>query len=97
MRMFNADGTEGEMCGNGIRCLAKYAYDHGLSRANPLRVETAAGIKTITLVLGPDGKVAAATVDMGEPILDPAGDPGGRGRGRGGERAHLGGRRDATG
>ena len=71
MRMFNADGSEGRMCGNGIRCLAKYACDHGLSDANPMRVETAAGIKAIDLQLGPDGKVRTATVDMGEPMLDP--------------------------
>jgi len=71
MRMFNADGSEGEMCGNGIRCVAKYAYDHGRSVANPMRVETLAGVKTVDLVLGEDGKVSAATVDMGEPILDP--------------------------
>jgi diaminopimelate epimerase len=69
MRIFNADGSEAQMCGNGIRCVAKYAYDHGLSHANPMRVETASGVKTIDLVLGPDGKVAAATVDMGEPVL----------------------------
>jgi diaminopimelate epimerase len=71
MRMFNADGSEAQMCGNGIRCVAKYAYDHGHTRANPMRVATAAGIKTISLRLGDDGKVAAATVDMGEPILAP--------------------------
>jgi len=71
MRMFNADGSEGRMCGNGIRCLAKYAYDHGLARVNPMRVETLAGVKEIQLKLGSDGTVAAATVDMGEPILDP--------------------------
>jgi diaminopimelate epimerase len=69
MRMFNADGSEGRMCGNGIRCVAKYAYDHGLCKANPMRVETVAGIKTIDLALV-GGKVAAATVDMGEPILE---------------------------
>ncbi|HET6430252.1 MAG TPA: diaminopimelate epimerase [Phycisphaerae bacterium] len=72
MRMFNADGSEAQMCGNGIRCLAKYVHDHGLSDADPLRVETAAGIKAVQLTLGPEGKVAAATVDMGEPILTPA-------------------------
>ena len=71
MRMFNADGGEAEMCGNGVRCLAKYVHDHGRSGANPLRVETAAGIRTIELTLDPAGKVAAATVDMGQPILDP--------------------------
>ena len=69
MRIFNADGSEAQMCGNGIRCVAKYAFDHGLSRANPMRVETAAGVKTIDLALDADGKVAAATVDMGEPVL----------------------------
>jgi len=71
MRMFNADGSEGEMCGNGIRCVAKYAWDHGRSQANPLTVETLAGVKTIKLILDPDGKVAWSTVDMGEPILEP--------------------------
>ena len=71
MRIFNADGSEAQMCGNGIRCVAKYAYDYGHTAANPMRVETAAGIKTIELKLGPDGKVVAATVDMGKPILEP--------------------------
>jgi diaminopimelate epimerase len=71
MRMFNSDGSEGEMCGNGIRCVAKYAWDHGRTEANPLTVETMSGIKTIDLVLGQDGKAVGATVDMGEPILDP--------------------------
>ena len=69
MRMFNADGSEAQMCGNGIRCVAKYAYDHGRTRANPMRVQTVAGVKTIELTLD-GGKVAAATVDMGEPILN---------------------------
>src|SRR5438067_8803184 len=49
MQMFNADGSEGEMCGNGIRCVAKYAYEHGLATANPLRVETLRGILPISL------------------------------------------------
>jgi diaminopimelate epimerase len=71
MRMFNADGSEAQMCGNGVRCVAKYAHDHGHTAANPMRVETATGIKTIELQFGPDGKVATATVDMGKPILDP--------------------------
>ena len=69
MQMFNADGSEAEMCGNGIRCVAKYAYDHGRTTANPMRIETAAGIKAIELDVGADGKVRTATVDMGEPIL----------------------------
>jgi diaminopimelate epimerase len=72
MRMFNADGSEGQMCGNGIRCVAKYAFDHGRTEANPMRVETLAGIKTIDLVLDDAGRVSQATVDMGEPILVPA-------------------------
>ncbi len=71
MRMFNADGSEGQMCGNGVRCVAKYAFDHGRTSANPMRVETGAGIKTIDLVLDDAGKAVAATVDMGEPILAP--------------------------
>ena len=72
MRMFNADGSESQMCGNGVRCVAKYAFDHGRSKANPMRVETLAGIKNIELTLDAAGKVAMATVDMGEPILEPA-------------------------
>ena len=71
MRMFNSDGSEGEMCGNGIRCVAKYSWDHGRTQANPMRVETMSGIKVIDLVLGDDGKAVGATVDMGDPILDP--------------------------
>ena len=71
MRMFNVDGSEAEMCGNGLRCLAKYAFDHARAEANPMTVETAAGIRTVELMLGPDGKVARATVDMGRPVLEP--------------------------
>ena len=71
MRMFNVDGSEGEMCGNGVRCVAKFAYDNRLATANPMRVETGRGILTIDLdVVG--GKVRAATVDMGAPILEQA-------------------------
>ncbi|MDP6448415.1 MAG: diaminopimelate epimerase, partial [Pirellulaceae bacterium] len=69
MWMFNADGSEAEMCGNGIRCVVKYAYDHGLSSANPMRVETADGIKTLQLQIDADGEVVGATVDMGRPVL----------------------------
>ncbi len=69
MRMFNSDGSEAQMCGNAIRCVAKYVHDHGRCTRNPLRVATLAGVKTITLDIGPDGKAHAATVDMGEPIL----------------------------
>jgi diaminopimelate epimerase len=64
-----ADGSEGEMCGNGIRCVAKYAYEHGLAQANPLRVETLRGILPIQLTVEA-GRVNLATVDMEEPILN---------------------------
>lgn len=70
MEMYNVDGSRGQMCGNGVRCLAKYVYDHGLSRNNPLRIETDAGIKTISLNIE-SGKVTSACVDMGEPLLRP--------------------------
>lgn len=71
MRMFNTDGSEGEMCGNGIRCVAKYAYERGRACGNPITVETLAGIKTIGLTVDEANQVTAATVDMGEPILAP--------------------------
>jgi len=70
MRMFNADGSEAEMCGNGIRCLAKYVYDHGLSRKETLEIETAAGVKTIELEIVA-GRARRVRVDMGEPALEP--------------------------
>ncbi len=69
MRMFNADGSEAQMCGNGVRCVAKYAFDRGRSKANPMAVATGAGVKTIELTVGADGLVEAACVDMGTPIL----------------------------
>src|SRR5438477_380708 len=69
MRMFNADGSESEMCGNGVRCVAKYAFDHGLTRNNPMKVETGRGVLTLALELR-NGKVERVTVDMGEPILE---------------------------
>jgi len=69
MEMYNADGSRGDMCGNGIRCLARMAYERGLVRANPMVVETDSGLKTVQLHL--DGRrVVSATVDMGEPILE---------------------------
>ncbi len=71
MRMFNADGSEGMMCGNGIRCVGKYAYDHGIVTKPELSVETKSGIKYITLEIN-DGVAVAATVDMGKAILRPA-------------------------
>src|SRR3954449_1859981 len=64
MRMFNADGSEGEMCGNGIRCVAKYLYDHGIARKSPLRIETRRGVLSMTLEIA-DGRVLRATADMG--------------------------------
>lgn len=71
MRMFNADGSESEMCGNGIRCVAKYLYDHGLCPRSPLKIETGRGILTLDLELS-GGKVRRVRVDMGEPIFEPA-------------------------
>lgn len=66
MRMFNADGSEGEMCGNGIRCIGKYAYENGLSRRSRITVETAGGVVDLHLhVRG--GRVSAVTVNMGAP------------------------------
>jgi len=69
MEMYNADGSRGEMCGNGIRCVGKYVYERGLARANPVTVETDAGIKTLFLELQGD-RVSRVTVDMGEPVLE---------------------------
>ena len=69
MEMYNADGSRGEMCGNGIRCVGKYLYDRGLARANPLKVDTDAGVKTLFLELQND-RVSRVTVNMGEPILE---------------------------
>lgn len=69
MRMFNADGSEAEMCGNGVRCVAKYAYDHGLVDQEEIRVETGAGILTLQLFPGENGKVARVRVNMGNPAL----------------------------
>jgi len=70
MRMFNADGSEGMMCGNAIRCVGKYAYENGLVRDTTITVETASGIKTLWLNLK-GGLVAEVTVNMGEPVLEP--------------------------
>lgn len=70
MRMFNADGSEGEMCGNGIRCVAKYVYDHKMTDKTEISIETKAGIKYLDLTVE-DGKVTKVKVDMGEPILEP--------------------------
>lgn len=69
MEMYNADGSRAQMCGNGIRCVGKYVYEHHLARRESLRVETDAGIKLLQLHSA-DGRVTGVTVDMGEPILD---------------------------
>jgi diaminopimelate epimerase len=69
MEMYNADGSRAQMCGNGIRCVAKYVHDHGICRQPSIRIQTDAGLRTVTVEAGPDGKVALVTVDMGIPIL----------------------------
>ncbi len=69
MRMFNADGSEAEMCGNGLRCVAKYVYDHGIAKKDKLDLETGAGVLSVELET--DGNLAKRVkVNMGEPILD---------------------------
>lgn len=70
MRMFNADGSEGEMCGNGIRCVGKYVYDKGMTDNTTVAIETLAGIKILEMD-APGGKVSRVTVDMGEPVFNP--------------------------
>jgi diaminopimelate epimerase len=74
MRMFNADGSEAEMCGNGVRCVAKYVYDHGLVRKPTLTIETGRGVLTLELQVSA-GTVRQVRVDMGEPILEAAAIP----------------------
>ncbi len=71
MAMYNADGSEGSMCGNGIRCVAKYVYDHGMTDKTTITIETKSGIKTLELTIA-QGKVSTVKVNMGAPILDPA-------------------------
>lgn len=71
MDMYNADGSRGKMCGNGIRCVAKYVYDHGLTDKTTITVNTLSGVKTLKLTVE-DGKVSKVRVDMGEPELIPA-------------------------
>jgi len=70
MHIYNADGSEAEMCGNGVRCVGKYVYDHGLTDKTVVNVETGAGIMVLELNIE-DGKVATVRVDMGEPIFEP--------------------------
>ena len=70
MKMYNADGSRGEMCGNGIRCVAKYVYDYGLTDKTHISIETLAGIKYLDLTVE-DKKAVLVKVDMGSPILEP--------------------------
>lgn len=74
MEMYNADGSRGEMCGNGIRCVGKYVYDYGLTDKTSISVETLGGIKYLDLTVE-DGKVKLIKVDMGSPELAPANIP----------------------
>jgi len=69
MRMFNADGSEAEMCGNGVRCVAKYVYDHGIARKERLAIETGRGVLALDLETA-QGKVSRVRVNMGAPILE---------------------------
>lgn len=71
MRMFNSDGSEAEMCGNGSRCVGKYVFDFGLTDKKQITLETLAGIKVLEFTVK-DGKVALVRIDMGEPVLTPA-------------------------
>lgn len=84
MRMFNADGSEAQMCGNGIRCVAKYAYEHGIAKGSDgfslpghrafeasMEIETGRGVLQLGLTIGDDGKVEKVCVNMGPPILTP--------------------------
>ena len=70
MRIFNKDGSESEICGNGIRCVGKYVFDFGLTKKEEITIETLAGIKNLKLNID-KGKVTSVKVDMGEPILEP--------------------------
>jgi diaminopimelate epimerase len=70
MRMFNADGTEAEMCGNAIRCVAKYVYDRGYHKEKKLQVETLAGLKELFIVKEEKHNASSIMVDMGEPVLN---------------------------
>ena len=74
MQMFNADGSEGQMCGNGIRCVCKMVHDHGLgpaSASNPMRIQTASGLLSLDYDTDGHGRVKTVSVDMGRPLLEP--------------------------
>ena len=70
MRIFNADGSEGLMCGNACRCIGKYVYERGLTDKRQIRLMTASGIKMLDLKVGDDGTVESVTVDMSAPVLE---------------------------
>lgn len=72
MDMYNSDGSSSEMCGNGVRCVGKFVYDHGLTKNQKPTIETGKGVLTLDLKTGTNGKVEMVTVDMGEPILKPS-------------------------
>lgn len=74
MVMYNADGSRGAMCGNGIRCVAKYVYDHKLTDKTTVTIASMGAVKTIDIQVQ-DGVAVGASVDMGAPILDPAAIP----------------------
>ena len=71
MRIFNADGSEGKMCGNGIRCVGKYVYDNGIAKKPELRIDSLSGVKTLQMEIQ-NGIAVGATVDMGRAILKPS-------------------------
>jgi diaminopimelate epimerase len=71
MRMFNADGSEGEMCGNGVRCVAKYLFDHDVARKSQVTIETGRGVLALDLEIH-EGRVRQVRVDMGRPIFEPS-------------------------
>ncbi|EJL28595.1 diaminopimelate epimerase [Brevibacillus sp. BC25] len=75
MRVFNNDGSEAKNCGNGLRCVSKYVYDHGLTQQKTFTVETLGGTVTPVVSLGTDGKVDQVTIDMGEPRFERAAIP----------------------
>jgi len=75
MRVFNNDGSEAKNCGNGLRCVSKYVYDHGLTQQTTFTVETLGGTVTPVVSLGTDGKVDQVTIDMGEPRFERAAIP----------------------
>ena len=75
MQMLNVDGTESEMCGNGVRCVGKYVYDHGIAKNTSLKIETGAGVLELQLDVDEDDLVREVTVDMGQPELEAAAIP----------------------